>query len=83
MKVVDMFGCKLPVCAIGFDCLKELVEHEKNGMIFKNSRELAEQLHKLLKGFPKNTEKLEVLRSNIRMNSWKDEWSRNALPVLI
>jgi hypothetical protein len=48
MKVVDMFGCSLPVCAVGFSCLAELVKHNENGKVFADSTQLAAQMQALL-----------------------------------
>lgn len=38
MKVVDMFGAGLPVCAMDFSCISELVHDGENGMVFKTRR---------------------------------------------
>jgi len=62
MKIVDMFGCGLPVCALDFACLQELVRPGWNGLIFKSSEELAGQLMSLLRGFP-HSPTLETLKS--------------------
>ncbi|KAE9409389.1 mannosyltransferase [Gymnopus androsaceus JB14] len=64
MKVVDMFGCGLPVCALNFKCLPELVKDGKNGLIFNNSDELARQLESLLVSFP-SSQRLDALRSSL------------------
>ncbi|XP_051244609.1 chitobiosyldiphosphodolichol beta-mannosyltransferase [Dicentrarchus labrax] len=85
MKVVDMFGCCLPVCAVHFNCLHELVKHEENGLIFRDSQELAEQLKSLLSEFPRSDGRLGEFRRNLRTSRgqrWDDNWDQNVLPLL-
>jgi beta-1,4-mannosyltransferase len=83
MKVVDMFGAGLPVCAVGFSCLSELVVHESNGLIFADSHELSRQLVTLFRGFPgePSQARLEQLRKGVthfQANRWHDNWMQNA-----
>ncbi|XP_068193916.1 chitobiosyldiphosphodolichol beta-mannosyltransferase [Antennarius striatus] len=85
MKVVDMFGCCLPVCAIHFKCLPELVRHEENGLIFRDSQELTQQLQSLLSGFPGSEGRLGSFRRNLqasRGQRWDDNWNQNVLPLV-
>lgn len=65
MKVVDMFGCGLPVCALGFACLDELVKDGTNGLVFHNAEQLAAQLESLLSSHP-NSAQLETLRVSLQ-----------------
>ncbi|XP_060747910.1 chitobiosyldiphosphodolichol beta-mannosyltransferase [Tachysurus vachellii] len=84
MKVVDMFGCCLPVCAIHFRCLDELLKHEENGLIFKDAAELSEQLKLLFSDFPNDQGKLSVFRRNLResvQQRWDENWDQNILPL--
>ncbi|KAJ6659776.1 hypothetical protein lerEdw1_018492 [Lerista edwardsae] len=84
MKVVDMFGCGLPVCAVHFQCLHELVKHEVNGLIFRDSHELAEQLKMLFWEFPATEGKLNSFRRNIRTAKqirWDESWEETVSPL--
>ena len=49
MKVVDMFGAGIPVLAINYETLNELLKHKKNGLIFNNAEELTKQLSDIVK----------------------------------
>ncbi|KAG2093563.1 hypothetical protein BD769DRAFT_1705156 [Suillus cothurnatus] len=65
MKIVDMFGCGLPVCALDFACIPELVKDGINGLVFQNASQLAEHLETLLASFP-SSPALDSLRSNLQ-----------------
>ncbi|XP_011185529.1 chitobiosyldiphosphodolichol beta-mannosyltransferase [Zeugodacus cucurbitae] len=87
MKVVDMFGCGLPVCAYNFNCLGELVTHGQNGFIFENHKDLSDQLKFWFENFPSNPSLLES-KERFRKNlhefqslRWHDNWRNNALPI--
>jgi beta-1,4-mannosyltransferase len=84
MKVVDMFGCSLPVCAIAFDCLSELVKHGKNGLMFRNKKDLRNQLLTL---FTKDSTAIQEMRLNVdrqfRTERWSDNWNRIVRPLLL
>ncbi|XP_078414437.1 chitobiosyldiphosphodolichol beta-mannosyltransferase [Cetorhinus maximus] len=85
MKVVDMFGCCLPVCAVDFQCLHELVKHEENGLIFKNSQELAVQLKLLFTDFQNEKNTLGIFKRNLKeskMVQWDENWDETVLPLL-
>ncbi|XP_052179272.1 UDP-glycosyltransferase TURAN [Diospyros lotus] len=86
MKVVDMFGCGLPVCAVSYSCIEELVKVEKNGLLFSSSSELADELLMLFKGFPNECNALKSLRNGaLEMGSsarWAIEWEENAKPLI-
>ncbi|XP_075141133.1 chitobiosyldiphosphodolichol beta-mannosyltransferase isoform X2 [Leptodactylus fuscus] len=84
MKVVDMFGCCLPVCAVNFKCLHELVKHNENGLIFEDSRELAAQLKMLFMEFTSASSKLKQFRQNLHDSKqirWDESWDQTVLPV--
>ncbi|CAO2812846.1 unnamed protein product [Amaranthus hypochondriacus] len=87
MKVVDMFGCGLPVCAASYSCIEELVKVEINGLLFSSSSELADQLLMLFKGFPNECDVLSSLRNGALETrssaAWATEWEEHAKPLVL
>jgi beta-1,4-mannosyltransferase len=85
MKLADMFGSGLPVCALDYGpCLAEQVQHGRNGLLFSTSEQLAEQLYTLFQGFPDDTPLLHQLRQNVNASQgqrWADAWREVAQPL--
>mgnify|MGYP003705944975 CR=1 FL=1 len=85
MKVVDMFGCGLPVCAVGFKCLEELVIHNQNGYVFQNAAGLCDQMFSLFSGHVDDDSKeLRRLGENVKAFQnlrWADNWTERAEPL--
>jgi len=85
MKVVDLFGCGVPVCAFDYGpCVTEQIRHGENGLLFSSSAQLAEQLFELFAAFPARAAQLEALRRGVArpMLRWADGWKLEAEPVL-
>ncbi|KAF8768301.1 Chitobiosyldiphosphodolichol like protein [Argiope bruennichi] len=85
MKVVDMFGCCLPVAAVSFSCIEELVKDGVNGTIFKDSQQLSKQLQKFFSGFPQKHTQLSTFHENLEGTSslrWNENWNHTVAPLL-
>jgi beta-1,4-mannosyltransferase len=76
MKVVDMLGVGLPVAALDFPALPELVQHERNGIVFGDAEQLASALHA-------SDQQLEALASNARLPSWHQAWHEIVYPLVV
>ena len=87
MKVADLFGAGVPVCALDYGaCLAERVRHGDNGLLFSTAVQLADVLFDLFETFPTDQKVLDRLRSGARKSArptWDEGWQREARPVLL
>ncbi|CCE61432.1 hypothetical protein TPHA_0A03560 [Tetrapisispora phaffii CBS 4417] len=73
MKILDMNGSGLPVIALNYPVLNELVVHKKNGLKFTDRRELHESLIFAMK----DPELLDSLKRNVILEAgkrWNSSW---------
>ncbi len=87
MKISDMFGAGIPVCAYDYGpCLRELVHPERNGVLFTTSEECCTQLERLLVGGADSNETLRVVKNGVRESaamSWSAGWTAEARAALL
>ena len=93
MKVLDLFGCEVPVLAHDFTCLNELVKDRVNGRIFSTSDELASLMYTLLQPLslhgmtpvPNHSfGELQTYSDQLQGRTrWHTNWIDHALPVIM
>jgi beta-1,4-mannosyltransferase len=87
MKVADLFGAGVPVCALDYGaCLAERVRHADNGLLFSSAPQLANILFDLFETFPGDQSLLDRLRAGARRSArttWEEGWQREARPALL
>lgn len=94
MKVVDMFGCGVPVLAYKYKTIGELVRSDLYGKLFLNHNQLEDLIKDLLLNLhesddcsPGDAEQLDLnkFKKNIRrhflIKGWNNNWIQVARPV--
>ena len=85
-----MFGCGLPVAALAYPALAELVHDGANGALFRSAPELAAVLLRLLRGFrgrwagqpePPQLARLRRGAAAEAGRRWAAEWAAAAGPL--
>lgn len=87
MKVADLFGAGVPVCALDYGIgLGERVRHGDNGLLFSTAVQLADVIFDLFETFPQDHARLDRLRAGARKSAkptWEEGWTREAKPLLL
>lgn len=87
MKIADMFGAGIPVCAYDYGpCLQELVHPGVNGVLFTTAENCCAQLEHLLAGWAGSTAALATLKGGVHQSaatSWSVGWVAEARAALL
>lgn len=85
MKILDMFGCGLPVCAFDYGpAIRELVHDGDNGILFRSAAELAQRWASIFGPGAVDARLLENLRAGAAREAtptWHENWERVARSV--
>jgi hypothetical protein len=81
-----MIGASLPVAAVSYPALPELIKSGYNGITFKSSTELEAQLFRLFCYFPVQPSTVELNKmsraAKENMTTWELNWDSTMLPVV-
>jgi beta-1,4-mannosyltransferase len=86
MKVADMLGAGLAVCALDYGpCLSEQIRDGENGLLFSSAADLADLFNSLLNDVPEEADRLAMLGRGAQRGSttWADGWKVEAQPVFL
>jgi beta-1,4-mannosyltransferase len=76
MKVVDMFGAGLPVIAVNFEALPELVKNEVNGIVFDNVDGLSKAMISAVQAHADRDESI-LRKCKLGVLEWREEgWDK-------
>lgn len=81
MKIVDMFGCGVPVLAYNYKAIGELVVEEFYGLTFRDSRSLLSSLTFIFSCPQMIDEYRKNIKTKFLLSRWEDNWDRYAKPV--
>jgi beta-1,4-mannosyltransferase len=87
MKIADMFGAGIPVCAFDYGpCLQEIVHPGVNGVLFTTADECCAQIALLLRGFNGSTAALRALTQGVDQSgrpTWGEAWASDVRAALL
>lgn len=88
MKICDMFGAGLPVCALDYGpTLRELVTPDRNAVVFQDATELASCLDRWFCAWPQRSDAWQRLHAGAADVAagprWTDGWRREARALIV
>ena len=88
MKVADLFGAGVPVCALDYGaCLAERVRHGDNGLLFSTGAPARRRAVRSVRDVSRRISRCSIgcatgARKSARP-TWEEGWAREARPVLL
>ena len=85
MKVVDMFGAGLPVLAVDFKALPELLKEGETGYTFKDGQQLGSLVEVMIGEWPDDG-RMRRMRERVQewgAVRWEQSWAEHAAPLFL